>query len=114
MGNADAEGMVITLAAARDLIDEKLASFNEKAAAESLPNMSPTAPYQTVKELGAPRSGLTNVVFSRLHRQIKGDSQWARRFPKKLYAHRKRTRYEQHEVNQIRKAVRIKKILKRT
>jgi hypothetical protein len=110
---ADAEELVIRLAAARDVIDAKHASFKEKPEAERLPNMSPEALYRTIKEIEKPRSGVTSAerraVFSLLYRKIREDHDAARRFSKKLESHRKLMRYEQRAVNQIRKAARIKK-----
>ena len=110
---SEAEELVMRLAAARDVIDAKHASFEEKPDAERLPNMSPEALYRTVKEMETPRSGVTaaerRAVFTLLYRQIKEDNDRTRRFAKKLEGHRKLMRYEQHSVNQIRKAARIKK-----
>ena len=101
------------LAAARDVIDAKLAFFEEKPEAERLPNMSPEALYQTIKELEAPRSGVTSAerraVFMLLYRQIKVDNDRARRFAKKFDGHQKLIRYEQRAANQIRKAAKVKK-----
>jgi len=98
---------------ARDVIDAKHASFREKPEAERLPNMSPEALFETIKEMETPRSGVTSAerraVFTLLYRQIKEDNDRARRFAKKLESHRKLMRYEQRAVNQIRKAARIKK-----
>ena len=108
-----AEELVAKLAAARDVIDVKHASFKEKPEAERLPNMSPEALYRTIKEMETPRSGVTSAerraVFTLLYRQIKEDNDRARRFAKKLEGHKKLMRYEQRAVNQIRKAARIKK-----
>ena len=110
---AEAEELVTRVAAARDVIDAKHASFKEKPEAERLPNMSPEALYRTIKEMETPRSGVTSAerraVFTLLYRQIKEDNDLARRFAKKLEGHRKLMRYEQRAVNQIRKAARIKK-----
>ena len=110
---SEAEELVTRLAAARDVIGAKHASFKEKPEAERLPNMSPEVLYQAIKELEAPRSGVTSAerraVFTLLYRQIKEDNDRARRFAKKLEGHRKLMRYEQRAVNQIRKAARIKK-----
>ena len=109
----EAEELVTRLAACRDVIDAKHASFKEKPEAERLPNMSPEALYRTIKEMETPRSGVTSAerraVFTLLYRQIKEDNDRARRFAKKLEGHRKLIRYEQRAVNQIRKASRIKK-----
>ena len=109
----EAEELVTRLAAARDVIDAKHASFKEKPEAERLPNMSPKALYSTIKEMETPRSGVTSAerraVFTLLYRQIKEDNDRARRFAKKLEGHRKLMRYEQRAVNQIRKAALIKK-----
>ena len=110
---SEAEELVTRLAVARDVIDAKHASFKEKPEAERLPNMSPAALYRTIKEMETPRSGVTSAerraVFTLLYRQIKEDNDRARRFAKKLEGHRKLMRYEQRAVNQVRKAVRIKK-----
>jgi enoyl-CoA hydratase/carnithine racemase len=110
---SEAEELVTRLAAARDVIDAKHACFKEKPEAERLPNMSPEALYRTIKEMETPRSGVTSAerraVFTLLYRQIKEHNDRARRFAKKLEGHRKLMRYEQRAVNQIRKAVRIKK-----
>ena len=109
----EAEELVTRLAACRDVIDAKHASFKEKPEAERLPNMSPEALYRTIKEMETPRSGVTSAerraVFTLLYRQIKEDNERALRFAKKLAGHRKLMRYEQRAVNQIRKAARIKK-----
>ncbi|MDB2654344.1 hypothetical protein N9Y68_05420 [Luminiphilus sp.] len=109
----EAEELVTRLAAARDVIDAKHASFKEKPEAERLPNMSPEALYRTIKEMETPRSGVTSAerraVFTLLYRQIKEDNERALRFARKLEGHRKLMRYEQRAVNQIRKATRIKK-----
>ena len=110
---SEAEELVTRLAAGRDVIDTKHASFKEKPEAERLPDMSPEALYRTIKEMETPRSGVTSAerraVFTLLYRQIKEDNDRARRFAKKLEGHRKLMRYEQRAVNQIRKAARIKK-----
>ena len=110
---SDAEELVTRLAAARDVIDAKHASLEEKPEAERLPNMSPEALYRTIKELETPRSGVTSAerraMFTLLYRQIREDNDRARRFAKKLEGHRKLMRYEQRAVNQIRKTARIKK-----
>lgn len=110
---AGAEELVTRLAAARDVIDAKHASFNEKPEAERLPNMSPEALYRIIKEMETPRSGVTSAerraMFSLFYRHIKEDNDRIRRFAKKLEGHRKLMRYEQRAVNQIRKAARIKK-----
>jgi hypothetical protein len=109
----EAEELVTRLAAGRDVIDAKHASFKEKPETERLPNMSPEALYRTIKEMETPRSGVTSAerraVFTLLYRQIKEDNDRARRFAKKLEGHRKLMRYEQRAVNQIRKATQIKK-----
>ena len=109
----EAEELVTQLGAARDVIDAKHASFKETPETERLPNMSPEALYQTIKELETPRSGVTSAerraVFTLLYGQIKEDNDRARRFAKKLEGHRKLMRYEQRAVNQIRKAACIKK-----
>jgi hypothetical protein len=110
---SEAEELVTGLAAARDVIDAKHASFKEKPEAERLPNMSPEALYRTIKEMETPTSGVTSAerraVFTLLYRQIQEDKDRARRFAKKLEGHRKLMRYEQRAVNQIRKAARIRK-----
>ena len=110
---AEAEELVTRLAAARDVIDAKHAYFKEKPEAERLPNMSPEALFETIKEMETPRSGVTSAerraVFTLLYRQIKEANDRARRFAKKLDGHRKLMRYEQRAVNQIRKAARLKK-----
>lgn len=110
---SEAEELVTKLAAAREVIDAKHASYKEKPEAERLPDMSPEALYRTIKEMETPRSGVTSAerraVFTLLYRQIKEDNDRARRFAKKLEGHRKLIRYEQRAVNQIRKAARIKK-----
>ena len=110
---AGAEELVTRLAAARDVIDAKHASFKEKPEAERLPNMSPEALYRTIKEMETSTSGVTSAerraVFTLLYRQIQDDNDRARRFATKLEGHRKLMRYEQRAVNQIRKAARIKK-----
>ena len=110
---SEAGELVTRLAAARDVIDAKHASFKEKPEAERLPNMSPEALYRTIKETETPRSGVTSAerraVFTLLYRQIKEDNDRVRRFAKKLEGHRKLMRYEQRAVNQIRKAAKIKK-----
>ena len=109
---SEAEELVTRLAAGRDVIDAKHASFKEKSAAERMPNMSPEALYRTIKEIETPRSGVTSAerraVFTLLYRQIKEDNERVLRFAKKLEGHRKLMRYEQRAVNQIRKAARIK------
>ena len=101
------------LAAVRNVIDAKHASFNEKPEVECLPNMSSEALYRTFAEIETPRSGVTSAerraVFTLMYRRIKEDNGRARRFAKKQQGHRKLMRYEQRAVNQIRKAVRIKK-----
>ena len=110
---SEAEELVTRLAAGRDVIDAKHASFKEKPVAERLPNMSPEALYRTIKEMETPRSGVASAerraIFTLLYRQIKENDDRARRFAKKLEGHRKLMRYEQRAVNQIRKAARIKK-----
>ena len=110
---SEAEELVTRLAAARDVIDAKHASFREKPEADRLQNKSPAALYRTNKDMETPRSGVTSAerraVFTLLYIQIKEDNDRARRFAKKLDGHRKRIRYEQRAVNQIRKAARIKK-----
>ena len=110
---SEAEELVTKLAAAREVIDAKHASFKEKPEAERLPDMSPEALYRTIKEMETPRSGVTSAerraVFTLLYRQIKEDNDRARRFAKKVDGHRKLMRYEQRAVNQIRKAALIKK-----
>ena len=110
---SEAEELVTKLAAAREVIDAKHASFKEKPEAERLPDMSPEALYRTIKEMETPRSGVTSAerraVFTLLYRQIKEDNDRARRFAKKLEGHRKLVRYEQRAVNQIRKAARVQK-----
>ena len=110
---SEAQEFVTRLAAARDVIDAKHVSFRDKPEAERLPNMSLEALYRTIKELEAPRSGVTSAerraLFTLLYRQIKEDNDRARRFAKKLEVHRKLIRYEQRAVNQIRKAAQIKK-----
>ena len=109
----EAEELVTRLAVGRDVIDAKHVSFKEKPEAERLPNMSPEALYRTIKEMEAPRSGVTlaerRAMFTLLYRQIKEDNERVLRFAKKLEGHRKLMRYEQRAVNQIRKAARIKK-----
>ena len=109
----EAEELVTRLAAARVVIDAKHAFFREKPEAERMPNMSPEALYRAIKEIETPRSGVTSAerraVFTLLYRQIKEDNDRARRFTKKLEGHRKLMRYEQRAVNQIRKAVCLKK-----
>ena len=106
------------LAAARDVIDAKHASFKEKPEAERLPQHEPRGLYRTIKEMETPRSGVTSAerraVFTLLYRQIKEDNDRARRFAKKLEGHRKLMRYEQRAVNQIRKSRPHQKITKRT
>ena len=110
---SEAEELVTKLAAARDVIDAKHASFEEKPEAERLPNISPEALYRSIKEMETPRSGVTSAerraMFTLLYRQIKQDNDRARRFAKKLEGHRKLMRYEQRVVNRIRKAACIKK-----
>jgi hypothetical protein len=110
---SEAQDLVMAIAGARDVIDAKHVSFNEKPEAERLPNMSSEALYRTIKEIETPRSGVTSAerraVFTLLYRQIREDNDRARRFAKKLEGHRKLIRYEQRAVNQIRKAARIKK-----
>ena len=110
---SEAEELVTRLAAARDVIDAKHASFIEKPEAERLPYMSPEALYRTIIEMETPRSGVTSAerraVFTLLYRQIREDNDRARRFAKKLEGHRKLMRYEQRAVNRIRKAACIKK-----
>ena len=112
-GFSEAEELVTTLTAARDVIDAKHASFKETPEAERLPNMRPEALYRTIKEIETPRSSVTSAerraVFTLLYRQIKEDNDRARRFAKRLEVHRKLIRYEQRAVNQIRKAARVKK-----
>ena len=75
---SEAEELVTKLAAARDVIDAKHASFKEKSEAERLPNMSSEALYRTIKEMETPRSGVTSAerraVFTLLYRQIKEDN----------------------------------------
>ena len=110
---SEAEELVTRLAAGRDVIDAKHASFKEKPEAARLPKKSPEALYRTIKEMETPTSGVTSAerraVFTLLYRQIKEDNDRVRRFAKKLEGHRKLMRYEQRAVNQIRKAARIKK-----
>jgi hypothetical protein len=110
---SEAGELVTRLAAARDVIDAKHVSFQEKPEAERMPNMSPETLYRTIKETETPRSGVTSAerraVFTLLYRQIKEDNDRARRFARKLEGHRKLMRYEQRAVNQIRKAASIKK-----
>ena len=69
---SEAEELVTRLAAGRDVIDAKHASFKEKPVAERLPNMSPEALYRTIKEMETPRSGVTSgerrAVFALLYR----------------------------------------------
>ena len=109
----EAEELVTRLAAARDVIDAKHASFKEKPEAQRLPNISPEALYRSIKEMETPRSGVASAerraMFTLLYRQIKENNDRARRFAKKLEGHRKLMRYEHRVVNQIRKAARIKK-----
>ena len=57
----EAEELVTRLAAARDVIDAKHASFKEKLEAERMPNMSSEALYRTIKEMETPRSGVTSA-----------------------------------------------------
>ena len=110
---SEAEELVTRLAAARDVIDAKHASFEEMPEAERLSNMSPEELYETIKAIETLRSGVTSAerraVFTLLYRQIKEDNDRARRFAKKVDGHRKLMRYEQRAVNQIRKAALIKK-----
>ena len=110
---SEAEELVTRLAAARDVIDAKYASFKETPEAERLPNMCPEALYRTIKEMETPRSGVASAerraVFTLLYRQIKEDNDRERRFAKKLEGHRRLMRYEQRAVNQIRKAALVNK-----
>jgi hypothetical protein len=110
---SEAEELVMRLAAARDVIDAKHASFKEKPESERLLNMSPEAFYRAIKEMETPRSGVASAerraVLTLLYRQIKEDNDRVRRFTKKLEGHRKLMRYDQRAVNQIRKAARVKK-----
>lgn len=110
---AEADELATRLAAARDVIDAKHASFKEKPEAERLPNMSPEALYRAIKEIETPRSGVTSAerraVFTVLCRQIKEVNGRALRFAKKFEGHSKLMCYEQRAVYQIRKAVCIKK-----
>ena len=110
---SEAEELVTGLVAGRDVIDAKHASYKEKPEAERLRNMSAEALYRAIKDMETPRSGVTSAerraVFTLLYRQIKEDNDRVRRFAQKLEGHRKLMRYEQHAVNQIRKATRTKK-----
>ena len=81
---AEAEELVTRLAAARDVIEAKHASFTEKPEAES------------------------RAMFTLLQRKMKEDNEKARWFATKLEGHRKLTRHEQYAVNQICKAECIK------
>ncbi len=109
----EAEELVTRLAAARNVIDAKHASYKEKPAAERLPNMTPEALYSVIKEMETPGSDVTSSerrkVIKTMYQQIKEDNEWGRRLAKRLDAHRKLVRYEQRAVNQLRKAARIKK-----
>ena len=109
----EAEELVTRLAAARNVIDAKHASYKEKPEAERLPDMTPDALYSVIKEMETPGAGVTSAerrkVIKVMYQQIKEDNEWGRRLAKKLDAHRKLMRYEQRAVNQLRKAARIKK-----
>ena len=109
----EAEALVIRLAGARNVIEAKHASYKEKPEAERLPDMTPEALYRVIKEMETPGSGVTSAerrkVVKAMYQQIQKDNRWALRLAKKLDAHRKLMRYEQRAVNQLRKAVRIKK-----
>jgi hypothetical protein len=119
--NAQRHGLASSSGIGLDLGSPTLAALVKEARglgfsateAERLPNMSPEALFETIKEMETPRSGVTSAerraVFTLLYRQIKEDNDRARRFAKKLAGHRKLMRYEQRAVNQIRKAARIKK-----
>lgn len=109
----EAEELVTHLAAARNVIDSKHASYKEKPEAERLPDMTPEALYRVIKEMETPGSGVTPAerreVIRVMYQQIKEDNEWDRRLAKKLDAHRKLMRYEQRAVNQLRKTARTKK-----
>ena len=109
----EAEELVTRLATARNVIDAKHASYKEKPEAERLPDMTPEALFSVIKEMEAPGSGVTSderrKVIKVMYQQIQEDNRWALRLAKKLDAHRKLIRYEQHAVNQLRKAARMKK-----
>ena len=109
----EAEELVSRLAAARNVIDAKHASYKEKPEVERLPDMTPEALYRVIKEMETPGSGVTSAerrkVIKVMYHQIKEDNEWGRRLAQKLDAHRKLMRYEQRAVNQLRKAARIKK-----
>jgi ribosomal protein S12 methylthiotransferase accessory factor YcaO len=66
-----AEELVTRMAAARDVIDAKHASFKEKPEAERLSNMSAEALFETIKEIETPGSGVTaaerRAVFTPLY-----------------------------------------------
>ena len=110
---AEVEELVSRLAAARNVIDAKHASYKETPEAEPLPDMMPEALYRVIKEMETPGSGVTSAerrkVIKVMYHQIKEDNEWGRRLAQKLDAHRKLMRYEQRAVNQLRKAARIKK-----
>ena len=109
----EAEALVTRLAASRNVIDAKHASYNEKLEAERLPDMTTEALLRTIKNMETPGSGVTSVerrkVIWDMYQQIQEDNRWALRLAKKLDVHRKLMRYEQRAVNQLRKAARIKK-----
>ena len=109
----EAEALVSRLAAARNVIDAKHASYKEKPEVERLPDMTPEALYRVIKEMETPGSGVTSAerrkVIKVMYQQIKEDNEWGRRLAKRLDAHRKLMRYDQRAVNQLRKADRIRK-----
>ena len=109
----EAEELVTRLAAARNVIDVKHASYKEKPKAERLPDMTPEALFEVINALEPPGSDVNSAerrkVMKGMYQQVKEDNRWALSLAKKLDAHRKLMRYEQRAVNQLRKAARIKK-----
>lgn len=85
------------LAAARDVIDAKHASFKKKPEAELLQNMSREAHYQATKAMETLRSDVASAerraVFTLLHRQMKEKTDRAKGSAKKLEGLRELTRY---------------------
>lgn len=78
----EAEELVTRLVAALPRVDVKHASFKEEPETEHLPNISPEALSQTIKEMETPRSGVISAerhaVFALLYRHITEDNDRAR------------------------------------
>ena len=109
----EAEALVSRLAAARNVIDAKHASYKEKPQAEHFPDMTPEALCEVINAMDPFGADVTSTerrkVIKTMYQQIKEDNEWGRRLAKKPDAHQKLMRYEQRAVNQLRKIVRIKK-----